>query len=346
MKRNNFIDYAKGILITLVTIGHAIQYAVYQDGDFWTDPVFKSIYMFHMPLFMGISGYLAYSGIQKSTFTKFTLIKLKAYIIPILAWAIIFETVCFLIRSKTTLPALPILIIKDFFGSGLWFLWALFGCLILTAMVKSMGRFFWILYGTSSVLVLLLPEKGNIVMLKFMYPFFQAGFIVATIGGWKLDRIKSNIILLDAIIITAICYALWSKDSYIYTSGMVLTGVNASNIILRFLAGFSASIVAVFVFIKLHDITPKNLGSKIEALGRDSIYIYILQGYVFLAISRLAAKLYAPISNMALGSMFGVTLGVVVALFCWMIGRILTKNDIVAEILFGKPQKRIQEPRP
>ena len=49
--RNDFFDFAKGILILLVILGHAIQYCAV-DEYVWLNPIFNIIYTFHMPLFM------------------------------------------------------------------------------------------------------------------------------------------------------------------------------------------------------------------------------------------------------------------------------------------------------
>ena len=51
-KRDTGIDLCKAILITLVVLGHTIQYA----GDGMQSPVFRFIYSFHMAAFMMVSG--------------------------------------------------------------------------------------------------------------------------------------------------------------------------------------------------------------------------------------------------------------------------------------------------
>ena len=338
MNRNPFLDFAKGILIVLVTVGHSIQFAVYQDADFWADPLYKAIYLFHMPLFMGISGYLAFSGIQKSDFFLFSFRKCKAYILPILAWAVLFRLVTYLFTNKVTLEDLPVSILIEA-AVNLWFLWALLGCLILTAFVKAMGWNFWLLYAASFFLVLLLPERGNIVMFKFMYPYFQVGYTLASAGSNEWKRFQRNALLIFAVVVTALGFYLWTKETYIYNSRMSLTLGNSGNIGLRYTVGFAASILMVFV---LHFAYEKSIGiikRSMEILGRDSIFIYILQSYLFIALSRVVTKIYAPISNVWLGSIIAVLLGLVIAWACWFIGSLLAKNDLVALMLFGKSKK-------
>lgn len=69
-KRNNFIDFVKGILICLVVWGHTIQYFLLENGSFYEDIVYKIIYSFHMPLFMVISGYVFYWSVSRTGLLK------------------------------------------------------------------------------------------------------------------------------------------------------------------------------------------------------------------------------------------------------------------------------------
>ena len=65
--RNDFADYLKGVLIFLVACGHLIQFVGCQDSDcYYVDPLFKAIYMFHMPLFMAVSGYVSFRAIART----------------------------------------------------------------------------------------------------------------------------------------------------------------------------------------------------------------------------------------------------------------------------------------
>lgn len=68
-KRDGYWDLTKTLLIFLVVLGHCIQFLQLPGnvhaGPFWESPFFKGIYLFHMPLFMGISGYFAAASIRK-----------------------------------------------------------------------------------------------------------------------------------------------------------------------------------------------------------------------------------------------------------------------------------------
>lgn len=63
MARDNRLDTLKGLLIILVILGHAIQ--TIDPGNFINHCAMGFIYMFHMPLFIVISGYLTKSREQE-----------------------------------------------------------------------------------------------------------------------------------------------------------------------------------------------------------------------------------------------------------------------------------------
>lgn len=339
MNRNRFLDYAKGLLILLVTIGHAIQFVVYQKGEgFWVDPFFKAIYVFHMPLFMGISGYLAWSGIQRSSLLPFTFGKVKVYLVPILAWATTYTFAKCPIEGWPGLSELFGGLLFEFLDS-LWFIWTLFGCVILTASFKALGRWFWTIYVLSTIGILLLPDVGHLILLKYMYPFFQAGYALAHFGLDGPMRWKKWILGVS-LALSVIGYSLWTRDTYIYNSGMALSAGNLGTVGLRFLTGFSASVLAVFLFGFLDSRTPSLLREKVESLGRDSIFIYIIQGYVYLVLDRVVGRIHGPIGNVWLGLAEALIVGVGVALASVLVGRMMSRSRILAAVYFGKYPKK------
>ncbi len=69
LSRDDFLDFAKGILITLVLLGHCIQCLsgdiYYSNTMYYSNWLMKYIYSFHMPMFIYISGYLTFFSIKK-----------------------------------------------------------------------------------------------------------------------------------------------------------------------------------------------------------------------------------------------------------------------------------------
>lgn len=84
VKRNWGVDIIKGVAITLMVLGHGIQYI--GNGDFWNNPFFQIIYSFHMPLFMLVSGYLFFLTVSRKSLGKIITTKLKSLILPVVSW--------------------------------------------------------------------------------------------------------------------------------------------------------------------------------------------------------------------------------------------------------------------
>jgi fucose 4-O-acetylase-like acetyltransferase len=255
----------------------------------------------------------------------------------IFPWAILYKTASFAVFAGESLIALPLTILREAID-GLWFLWALLASLILTAMIKAMRWQFWPVYVLTGVIVLLLPDGGNLTMFKYMFPYFGAGYCVASWGNRVLPPKCEWALFLGASVASVTLYCLWNKQTYISSSGMALVEGNYYNVLLRFAAGLFASISMLFVMNHLFHRTPVWLKHLIEQFGQDSIYIYIVQVYVFKVILRLAHA-YDPFTNRVVGQVVAVVMGIGVAWLCWMGGRLLSTNETLGLILFGKPRK-------
>lgn len=79
MERYNQVSIAKGIGIILMVLGHAI----------CSGPIFRFIYMFHMPLFIFCSGYCFKDKYLANTQT-FIVKRIKGLYLPFVIWTIIF----------------------------------------------------------------------------------------------------------------------------------------------------------------------------------------------------------------------------------------------------------------
>lgn len=84
-RRLTDIDAAKGFTILLVVFGHIVMREMPQGND-WYEYTRKAIYIFHMPFFMYLSGYiLAYSGslfVKAENFQSYITKKAKRFLIP------------------------------------------------------------------------------------------------------------------------------------------------------------------------------------------------------------------------------------------------------------------------
>lgn len=97
-KHDYFIDNIKFILIFLVVFGHLIER--YIDTNSTLMGVYMFIYLFHMPLFIFVSGLLS-KNIKKSK-TVF----LKTLLIPYIVLNIVWYTLAYFYTGETNFPLL------------------------------------------------------------------------------------------------------------------------------------------------------------------------------------------------------------------------------------------------
>lgn len=345
IERSEAIDYCKGWLIFLVVVGHAIQFLIYSGPDFWDDPLFKGIYMFHMPLFIGISGYLAYAGINTRSLGKYMVEKIPSYVIPIISFSAIYRTAWFLIGGEGqsySVIRLPLVILKES-AFSLWFLWVLLGCIVLTSLLRACaGRFFFPSYLVSSGAVLFLPEKASIEFLKFLYPFFQIGYAVAAFGIAGCARTRAGKFTFGfCCVIAVVCYLIWNQGSYIYLSKMRLACDNIGNILVRFSGGFSASVVVLMIMIRSMTLVGMSFAAALQKVGQFSLPIYILQSYIFTVVGYWVSPVL-QIKSVGFGAVLALLAGVIVTFICFAVGRFILRCPTAAWLVFGmKPKGRL-----
>lgn len=119
------IDVLKLIAIYLVIYGHCVQYLL--DGDFHDNMVWITIYTFHMPVFMVISGYFAKDSMDLKL-SDLVKKKAKQLIFPMIFWSVLLSILSDFINY---IRDDKIYFCRNFVGiiySNFWFLKCLFIC--------------------------------------------------------------------------------------------------------------------------------------------------------------------------------------------------------------------------
>ena len=185
-KRNDYIDIVKGIAIVLVVIGHCIQFgsgkAYFLEGDYFSNPVFKFIYSFHMPLFMLVSGYLFYYSINRDVWS---IIKSKfiGIILPLISWHTLYQFICIINGDHISF--------RVFFLSyfhTLWFLRALFYSCLLILFVNRLFKDNIIAYVIIFVAMLFIPDYRLPAIFVFTIPYFYLGYLFNKTKGIQIGR--------------------------------------------------------------------------------------------------------------------------------------------------------------
>ena len=136
--RDQFLDIAKGLAIILVVVGHVIQGSAEKFDDLlW----FRVIYSFHMPLFVFLSGSVAaiafsperiQSGmlmVAKQVKTRLAKASIRL-LIPFISWCVINQL--FYHHSDSIVSAVLLAFRRP--DTALWFLLAIFYCILLTCL--------------------------------------------------------------------------------------------------------------------------------------------------------------------------------------------------------------------
>lgn len=260
-ERLKYIDIAKGIAIICVVIGHVLVYDIY--GFTYVmefSPLIKFICIFHMPLFIFLSGLVtlplnSYKEISKDIIKRF-----RVLIIPFLTIGSIY--------SITTHHDL------SFFNNemkyGYWYLLILFYCylfnyiLILIYRKKSIS--FFLLQSITAVffwkLVCIISLYMSNDIKHFLsinqwciyFPYFFCGFIIRHYN-LHIYIFKNSILFFTAIII----WSLSDKINFPYGN---------------YLISIAAIFVIIYVCCKIEENQVK-YHNILEFIGLNTIYIYV-----------------------------------------------------------------------
>lgn len=293
-KKNAFIDYVKGIAILLVLVGHCIQYgsgaSFLENGEYWNNIVMKVIYSFHMPLFVAVSGYLFWFSVKNHGMVNSIKSRIVRLVPVCFTWAIILSLVDFTKGEFAGVKHTAYYFLTDF-----WFLWAIIFSTVCVALIELFHNKFGGGYAAVAAVLLmgafiLTPDMLWSHAYKFVAPYFIGGYYYAKN---QKNWLKSNVVGGVSTLLWAVLMLLYSKDSYIYTTGITIfrkenignqLGIDAY----RYLVGIVGVIAVIWILKKLYAVIASREESwvtsgrsMIEYMGRNSITYYILSTYLF-----------------------------------------------------------------
>lgn len=278
MKNNYFIDNIKFILIFLVVFGHLIER--YIDANTTLMGVYMFIYIFHMPLFIFVSGFLS-KNINKSN--KFFLSNL---LIPYIILNIIWYTLAYIYIGEVNSPLL-------YPGWTLWFLLSLFFWRI---SLKYLVKIKYIL-PISFILGIVVGLISNGSVLSFsrtivFLPFFLLGYYT---DMEKLKRINAKINIWIAILGVSIFIgiALFIADNSMIDYKLLYGSYSYSELGISLWTGMMYRSVLYICSIVLSGfvcvMTP-NSKTFYTNMGKSTMYIYVFHIYIVLMIFYLIPR--------------------------------------------------------
>lgn len=169
--RDAYFDNAKFLLIFFVVFGHLIQSYIYADK--WAYALYTTIFTFHMPAFIVISGYFAKGFRKKGYIKKVT----KKLILPYLIFQIIYSFYYAFIYEEGNVifdPLLP--------HWSLWFLLSLFSWNLLLFLFARWRKGFSILLALAlGILAGYFDDYSSFFSISrtfVFFPFFLFGFYI------------------------------------------------------------------------------------------------------------------------------------------------------------------------
>ena len=276
-ERSYLLDNLKGLLIVFVVIGHFFD--VWAGKYFNIRFIYTFIYLFHMPCFIFISGYLTKAP-EKNRDNAF-----EKLLVPYIVMSILWKTYCTIfsiVLHGYSSKLLSFSILNPPYG--LWYLQALF---IWRYFLKDILRIKYALWVSIllSLLVGTVNEFGTVLSMSrvIVYlPFFLAGYYVRHKNylsemlsmpkkhAWIIAFITGCVALLLSLQSNSLFRYLFYYNSY------RLLGLNdVVGIITRAMTLF----VGLMMTAALFNILPDK-ETKLAAIGRNSMVVYIGHFYI------------------------------------------------------------------
>ncbi len=269
--RDAYYDNAKFFLIFLVVFGHFIQSYIFEEK--WIYTLYTTIYTFHMPAFILISGFFAKGFHQKGYLGKLT----KKLIIPYLIFQGIYTIYYYFILGDSGIELDPF--------NPQWSLWYLISLFFWNVMLFSFAK--WragislFLAVALGVLVGYFDEINSYLSLSrtfVFFPFFLLGYYFKKEYFDKFRSMKLSIVSILVLVCIFVGYYLMPDFDYKWLFGSKpyaeLVSSQMMGGLIR-LGIYAITFLAIFSFLSL---VPNNR-YFFTKWGMSSIYVYLLHGF-------------------------------------------------------------------
>lgn len=318
--RSTYFDIVKAVAIWLVVLGHCIQSFYYNYQEISME---LAIYMFHMPLFMFISGYFFYPSVQKTSLCKYCFRKFQRLYIPSLFWGLMNVLI---IGGGKLLRGKPIdySYLIDLCFTGAWYLTVLFLIILIGAVIEHTPyRRKTIIWIAIYVVIYFLPNWWMIKELKFLIPFF----VVAILSRQYNIEFKSHLTALFGIIAFMLCLVIydWGYSMYAMKDNVWEFDYHLKAVV-RFVGGLSGIIVVIYLchYLQLNNVVQ----TALCVIGMTTLPIYVLHQNFLMLISLsgavIAQWLFCFMSSFLI---------VIISYYAY---KLLSKNKLMGRIMFGE----------
>ncbi|MDU3349324.1 MAG: acyltransferase family protein [Clostridium sp.] len=271
-KRYYLLDNLKVILIFFVVFGHVIEYYINDNSILMTLYIF--IYIFHMPLFIFISGYLS------KNFYKMKRKAIRNLLIPYIIFNMIWYTAVYIGTRRAMFSVL-------YPGWTLWYLLSLFFWRItLKYLIKF--KHILLLSFIAGVLVGLIPSIGSILSISrtiVFLPFFLLGYYTTEEHLEKIKSFKSEYAISGILVFLLVAIYIVKNDLFNYKFLYNSYSYNALEVSL-----FEGTIFRIFLYFGaiIFSICVINLVPRKEQffskIGKATMNIYVFHIYLVMLV--------------------------------------------------------------
>ncbi|MBS5885947.1 MAG: acyltransferase family protein [Clostridium sp.] len=271
-KRYYLLDNLKVILIFFVVFGHVIEYYIKDNSILMTLYIF--IYIFHMPLFIFISGYLS------KNFYRMKRKAIRNLLIPYIIFNMIWYTAVYIGTQRAMFSVL-------YPGWTLWYLLSLF---FWRMTLKYLIKFKHILLISfiAGVLVGLIPSIGSILSISrtiVFLPFFLLGYYTTEEHLEKIKSFKSEYAITGILVFLLVAIYIVKNDLFSYKFLYNSYSYNALEVSL-----FEGTVFRIFLYFGaiIFSICVINLVPRREQffskIGKATMNIYVFHIYLVMLV--------------------------------------------------------------
>lgn len=262
MSRIISFDLLKGISMYLVIFTHCLQYIAAQTFE---NTLYQVVYVFHMPLFIIVSGYLFRKKLDRplhsTIVNQFVHLIIPSIVLGVISLLSIgYVSVDYLIK-------LPFV---------LWFLSTLFICSVFYAVMYRLTKKIGFLVIFLSLMILCIPTGLNYI--RFFMPFFGIGLLLSDMDIYNRINIspKGLALSLGAIIILGVL--LWDASYYVYiTPPPFILSCNFEQWMAYFMRLIFGTLITLYLMGLFKKLQVGGIATKILVrLSHNSLYLYIM----------------------------------------------------------------------
>ncbi len=305
--RNKVLDNTKFLMILLVAYGHLLEALI--DQSVVIKSIYLSIYSFHMPVFILLSGILTKIDYSQDRMEK----TITSILIPFLAFTFLFETMYIMTYGKMSEYTMNF--------EPFWILWFLFSLFLWKMFLPVVIKFRYPI--TLSIIIALLAGYIDSVGYFFglgrtlyFFPFFLIGhkLSVFVLSDERLIN-KPKILFISILVLNIALFGWFNNIQHQWLFGSEsysALGVDSWYAAIIRLGIYGISIITSISILMLVPSTE----SKISTYGSNSLYVYVWHGFfikIFASLG-LISFIWEVSSLLALWILFFIALALTIIL--------------------------------